>query len=95
MAADLLLDDPLLRVVHLPGDCEAAAAHIRKHRADCGNIVALEHVNINIEHQDLAQEFYVEALGFTRDPYSRVSGRGTMWINVGTQQVGPLPATGG
>lgn len=61
----------------------------RDQRADCANVVALEHVNINIEDQSLSQEFYAEGLGLTRDPYRRVSGRGTMWINVGSQQVCP------
>ena len=36
---------------------------------DTGNIVALEHVNVEIPDQQLATIFYVMGLGLTRDPY--------------------------
>lgn len=52
---------------------------------DVGNIVALEHVNVRIADQVVATDFYVTALGFTRDPYIMV-GTDNMWINVGQQQ---------
>src|SRR5437879_13506822 len=52
---------------------------------DVGNIVALEHVNVQISDQSLATLFYVNGLGFTRDPYLNV-GLNNMWINVGEQQ---------
>lgn len=52
---------------------------------DVGNIVLLEHVNVEIPDQAKATLFYVVGLGFTRDPYMNV-GLGNMWINVGEQQ---------
>ena len=35
---------------------------------DVGNIVLLEHVNVQIPDQALATLFYVMGLGLTRDP---------------------------
>src|SRR3989304_8075061 len=59
---------------------------IRNHnKADVGNIVLLEHVNLQIPDQPAAILFYVVGLGFTRDPYLSV-GLENMWINVGEQQ---------
>ncbi len=52
---------------------------------DVGNIVALEHVNVQIPDQRLATLFYVSGLGLTRDPYI-MSGVDNMWINVGRSQ---------
>ena len=52
---------------------------------DVGNIVSLEHVNIQVPDQSLATLFYVVGLGFTRDPYMNV-GLTNMWINIGAQQ---------
>src|SRR3990170_7339642 len=52
---------------------------------DVGNIVLLEHVNLQIPDQPAAILFYVVGLGFTRDPYLTV-GLTNMWINVGEQQ---------
>jgi hypothetical protein len=52
---------------------------------DVGNIVSLEHVNVQVPDQSLATLFYVVGLGFTRDPYLTV-GLNNMWINVGEQQ---------
>ena len=50
-----------------------------------GNIVALEHVNVQIPDQQLATLFYVKGLGLTRDPYLMVE-LDNMWINVGRSQ---------
>src|SRR5437773_1395589 len=36
---------------------------------DIGNIILLEHVNVKIPDQVVATNFYVTALGLTRDPY--------------------------
>ena len=36
---------------------------------DLGNLVGLEHVNLRIDNQALASEFYLSALGLTRDPF--------------------------
>ena len=52
---------------------------------DVGNIVQLEHVNVQIPDQALATLFYVVGLGFTRDPYLNV-GLNNMWVNAGEQQ---------
>jgi hypothetical protein len=52
---------------------------------DVGNIIALEHINVQVPNQSLAVLFYVVGLGFTRDPYLTV-GLTNMWINVGEQQ---------
>jgi hypothetical protein len=52
---------------------------------DVGNILAMEHVNVTVPNQEIAQTFYAAALGLTRDPYMMV-GPENMWINVGQQQ---------
>ena len=52
---------------------------------DIGNIVHLEHVNVRVPCQQMATQFYVVALGLTRDPYLMV-GLENMWINVGHSQ---------
>ena len=52
---------------------------------DVGNIVLLEHVNVEIPDQAKATLFYVVGLGFARDPYLNV-GLGNMWVNLGEQQ---------
>ena len=52
---------------------------------DIGNIVSLEHVNVQIPDQAQATLFYVVGLGLTRDPYLNV-GLNNMWVNAGEQQ---------
>ena len=52
---------------------------------DVGNIISLEHINVQVPDQAAAILFYVVGLGFTRDPYLTV-GLNNMWINVGEQQ---------
>jgi catechol-2,3-dioxygenase len=52
---------------------------------DVANIVALEHLNVQIPDQATATAFFVQGLGFTRDPYVMV-GTENMWINIGQQQ---------
>ena len=52
---------------------------------DLGNMIHLEHVNVRVPDQQLATQFYVVALGLTRDPYLMV-GLENMWINVGHSQ---------
>jgi hypothetical protein len=52
---------------------------------DIGNIVSLEHVNVQIPDQSQATLFYIIGLGFTRDPFMNV-GLNNMWINIGDQQ---------
>lgn len=52
---------------------------------DFGNIVNLGHVNVCVPDQRLATEFYISALGLTRDPYL-MTGTNNMWVNVGMSQ---------
>ncbi|MGH7823905.1 MAG: hypothetical protein ACREQ7_01825 [Candidatus Binatia bacterium] len=52
---------------------------------DVGNILLLEHVNLQVPDQSVATLFYVVGLGLTRDPYLNV-GLENMWINMGEQQ---------
>ena len=52
---------------------------------DVGNIVHLEHVNLCVDNQITATQFYVSALGLTRDPYL-MTGTDNMWINAGRTQ---------
>lgn len=52
---------------------------------DVGNIVSLEHINVQVPDQQTAMLFYVVGMGFTRDPYLTV-GLSNMWINIGEQQ---------
>ena len=52
---------------------------------DVGNIVFFEHLNLTIPDQETATDFYVDGLGFTRDPYMMVGTR-NMWVNCGRQQ---------
>ena len=52
---------------------------------DLGNSIHLEHVNVQVLDQRLAQLFYAAGLGLTRDPYLMVADT-NMWINVGRSQ---------
>ncbi len=52
---------------------------------DLGNLVGLEHVNLRVDNQGLASEFYLSALGLTRDPFM-FPGTNNMWVNVGNSQ---------
>src|SRR6266568_5446516 len=52
---------------------------------DLGNSIHLEHVNVQVPDQRLANLFYVAGLGLTRDPYLMVSDT-NMWVNVGRSQ---------
>jgi hypothetical protein len=52
---------------------------------DLGNSVHLEHVNVTIPDQRIAQLFYGTGLGLTRDPYLQVDDT-NMWMNVGRSQ---------
>ena len=52
---------------------------------DVGNIVQLEHVNLQVPDQTLATLFYIVGLGLTRDPYFNIGVR-NMWANAGEQQ---------
>ena len=52
---------------------------------DQGNIIALEHLNVQIDDQRLATLFYIGGLGLTRDPYMNVLDT-NMWVNAGCNQ---------
>ena len=59
---------------------------------DVGNILLMEHVNVFVPDQQTAINFYISALGLTRDPYMMV-GPDNMWANAGKQQF-HLPTRG-
>lgn len=59
---------------------------------DVGNILCMEHVNVLVPNQQMATDFYVGGLGFTRDPYMMVD-TDNMWVNAGEQQF-HLPTRG-
>ena len=52
---------------------------------DVGNILAMEHVNVTVPDQAMATMFYINGLGFTREPYIDF-GPANVWVNVGRQQ---------
>ncbi len=52
---------------------------------DVGNIMLMEHVNVETSDQQMAMLFYLVGMGFTRDPHMMV-GLENMWVNVGEQQ---------
>ena len=64
---------------------QAMSKHYDRSAEDLGNIVGLEHVNLQIEDQGLATLFYISGLGLTRDPYMMTS-IDNMWVNVGRSQ---------
>ena len=57
-----------------------------------GNILLMEHVNVLVPDQQMAINFYISALGLTRDPYMMV-GQDNLWANAGKQQF-HLPTRG-
>ena len=61
------------------------AVQFDREAENLGNITALEHVNVEIPNQGLASDFYLQGLGFTRDPYL-FPGTNNMWVNVGKSQ---------
>jgi hypothetical protein len=63
----------------------AKTQHYDRDAEDLGNIVGLEHVNLQIPDQSLGTAFYISGLGLTRDPYMN-TGLANMWINVGKSQ---------
>ncbi len=54
-------------------------------RESLGNVVELQHVNLQVPDPLLATAFYITALGLTRDPYL-ITGIVNMWANVGVSQ---------
>ena len=61
------------------------AASYDRYAEDLGNIVGLEHVNLQIPDQQKGTLFYISGLGLTRDPFMN-TGLANMWINVGKSQ---------
>jgi catechol-2,3-dioxygenase len=59
--------------------------HYDRSAEDLGNIVGLEHVNLQVENQVQTTLFYITGLGLTRDPYLMTS-IDNMWVNVGRSQ---------
>src|SRR5262249_13694036 len=64
---------------------ETMPQHSDRPAEDLGNIVMLEHVNLQIPDQAKGTLFYISGLGLTRDPYMN-TGLANMWINVGKSQ---------
>ena len=62
-----------------------AAPRYNREAEDLGNIVGLEHVNLQVPDQQRATAFYIMGLGLTRDPYMN-TGLANMWVNVGKSQ---------
>ncbi len=50
-----------------------------------GDVVELQHVNLQVPDPLLATAFYISALGLTRDPYL-MTGIDNMWANAGISQ---------
>jgi len=73
-------------------DTKAVSPQYDRVAEDVGNIVSLEHVNVLVPDQQLATAFYVNMLGFTRDPYM-MTGLDVMWVNIGRSQL-HLPTRG-
>jgi catechol 2,3-dioxygenase-like lactoylglutathione lyase family enzyme len=69
-----------------------ATKRFNRKSCDVGNILAMEHVNVTVPDQNMATLFYVNGLGFTRDPYMDF-GPANVWVNVGRQQF-HLPTSG-
>ncbi|KAG2490375.1 hypothetical protein HYH03_011177 [Edaphochlamys debaryana] len=68
------------------------------HCLDLGNVIALEHVNLEVPDLEVARLFYAEGLGLTADPGTTGQQRGgahVVWYNCGRQQFhiarGPAP----
>jgi hypothetical protein len=59
---------------------------------DVGNVLLMEHLNLEVPNQLEATLFYIVGLGFTRDPYNTV-GVDNMHVNVGDSQF-HLPTRG-
>jgi hypothetical protein len=69
----------------MAGDSMQTVNTFDRSEGDLGNIVALEHVNLEIPDQSLATIFYAMGMGFTRDPYL-MTGVTNMWMNLGRNQ---------
>jgi hypothetical protein len=63
----------------------AKTAKFDRSKEDSGNIVALEHCNVQIDDQRISTLFYVAGMGLTRDPYMMTTVT-NMWINAGRSQ---------
>ncbi len=61
------------------------AVQFDREAENLGNVTMLEHVNFEIPNQGLASDFYLQGMGFTRDPYL-FPGTNNMWVNVGKSQ---------
>ena len=57
-------------------------------REDIGNIVFLEHCNVRVPEQVTATAFYVQAMGFTRDPYVMTGVEVAVQVGKGRARMG-------
>ena len=51
-----------------------------------GNILHMEHINLQIPNQELATLYYISGLQLTRDPFL-LTGIDNMWVNIGRNQL--------
>src|SRR5215471_16780004 len=75
----------MLRCAHSLWETRLMQKQFDRAAEDLGNSIHLEHVNVQVPDQRLAQLFYGVGLGLTRDPYLMVADT-NMWINVGRSQ---------
>ncbi|GIL72263.1 hypothetical protein Vretimale_419 [Volvox reticuliferus] len=64
-------------------------ADVEERCQDVGNIVLMEHINLEVPDLEVARLFYGEGLGLTADPGTTAAQRGgyhVMWYNIGKQQ---------
>jgi catechol 2,3-dioxygenase-like lactoylglutathione lyase family enzyme len=78
--------DPTTQTAPSPTASEKPKPDYDRTTQDVGNVLGMEHVNLAVTDRDLADRFYVSALGFTRDPYIDLGLYGTTWVNLGSQQ---------
>ena len=71
-----------------PAALKAACLAANAERLGCGDLVWLEHINLVVGSREIAEAFYFNGLGFTKD--SRKSST-TLWANVSRFQQLHLP----
>ncbi|GLI64203.1 hypothetical protein VaNZ11_007395 [Volvox africanus] len=65
------------------------AEDVEERSQDVGNIVLMEHINLEVPDLEVARLFYGEGLGLTADPGTTGMQRGgyhVVWYNIGKQQ---------
>ncbi|GBF96841.1 hypothetical protein Rsub_09697 [Raphidocelis subcapitata] len=73
-----------------PAAAAAADGGAARRALDVGNVIALEHINLEVPDLEVARLFFGEGLGLTLDPDTtgpERGGLGVVWFNVGRQQL--------